>query len=509
MTRSTHSHHVSAHMFVSVSVVLAVGSIVPTAADAAQQPITYQDVSATNLPLGTLGNNSMDAKPADIDGDQDLDLVIASEFRPNVILINDGNGVFTNESAARIAQPFHDSEDVGIADFDGDGDLDIIFVSEDDQTNEFYLNDGTGVFTDAGDRIPVTGTSNAVLVTFINADSFPDIVIGNAGQNVVLINDGNAQFTNETAARLPVNLNVTQDLEWGDVDGDGDGDIVEGNENGNRLLLNDGTGVFTDATVGRLPLPGSGEETREADLGDIDGDGDLDLFLANVTFGQGAPSLNRLLVNDGTGVFSDVSAANLPAIQQNTVDGDFVDIDCDGDLDIVTAQAFDGTYQIFENDGTGVFTDATPDFFQTLPTGNGIDVEAADFTGDGLIDLYLTGFQRTDYLFQGVVDPASTPPTTPESDQGGLSEPSFRLYRTAPNPVSQEAALQLLVATSQRIRLDVVDTAGRIVARVADRRYLPGEHLLRLDASDLVPGRYFWRATGAGRNSSRSFAVVR
>jgi len=54
------------------------------------------------------------------------------------------------------------------------------------------------------------------------------------------------------------------------------------------------------------------------------------------------------------------------------------------------------------NEGNGVFTDGTDKVYKPLPTGNGIDVEAADYTGDGLIDIYLTGFQRTDYLYEAV-----------------------------------------------------------------------------------------------------------
>ena len=321
--------------------------------------IIYNDVSITNLPLSTLGGNSMDAKTADLDGDSDIDIVVACEYCPNIILINDGNGVFANESSTRLPQVVHDSEDIGIADFDGDGDQDIIFVSEDDQTNEFYLNDGDGFFTDLSNRIPVTGTSNAVLAIDVNNDSIPDIVIGNAGQNIVLINDGNANFTNETASRFPVNLNITQDLEWGDIDGDGDNDLLEGNENGNRILINDGSGFFSDETTSRLPFPVSGEETREVDLGDVDNDGDPDIFYSNVTFTQGFPSQNRLLLNDGNGFFTDVTSTNLPVAQQNTVDGDFRDIDLDGDLDILTAQAFNGTYQVLLNDSAGVYTNQT------------------------------------------------------------------------------------------------------------------------------------------------------
>ena len=116
----------------------------------------FLDSTATHIPNSLMPQNGMDVEAADIDGDGDPDIIIANEFQPNVILINDGSGRFTNESAKRIPQPVHDSEDIAVADFDGDGDLDIVFVSEDDFVHEYYLNDGTGIFSDVGNRLPLS-----------------------------------------------------------------------------------------------------------------------------------------------------------------------------------------------------------------------------------------------------------------------------------------------------------------------------------------------------------------
>jgi hypothetical protein len=115
--------------------------------------IRFVDVTDTHLPGGS--GLHMDAAAVDIDGDGDLDLAIAQEFRRNLLLVNDGTGRFSSESAQRLPHAEHDSEDVGVADFDLDGDPDIVVVSEDDRIHELYGNDGTGRFTDEGLRIPV------------------------------------------------------------------------------------------------------------------------------------------------------------------------------------------------------------------------------------------------------------------------------------------------------------------------------------------------------------------
>ena len=381
--------------------------VAPDTTTVAPPQTLYSDVTATHLPTGLLNGLSMDAGVADLDADGDLDIVIANEFRPNILLLNDGTGRFSDGSS-RLPAINRDSEDVGIADFDGDGDLDIVVVSEDDRTNELYFNDGTGRFTDEGARLPVEGTTNGVVVADVNGDGSPDILFANNGQDAVIINDGTGSFVDETAERLPRSSDVTQDLELGDVDGDGDLDLIVANEGANALYMNDGAGRFSDESAARVPRREGGEETREADFGDVDGDGDLDLLFANVAaFVAGADPRNRLLINDGAGFFTDETSARLPAASVSSFDGDFVDVDGDGDLDIVTANAdvdlsvgriADSRYRAYLNDGSGVFADASDEVFGAGVTGTGLDLEFADFDGDGRPDFYLASRGTADRL---------------------------------------------------------------------------------------------------------------
>lgn len=373
-----------------------------------QKKLPYIDVSKSHLPYEDLGALSMDAGVADIDNDGDLDILIANEHKPNILLINNGEGKFTNESAKRIPQVDHDSEDVGIADFDHDGDLDIVIVSEDDKINEFYLNDGRGYFSDAGDRIPVTDTSNGLLIADINNDGHVDILIGNNGQNRVLINNGKAHFTDEGIERLGEFIDVTQDISLGDVDGDGDLDLLIGNEGNNRLLINDGKGYFKDESETRLAYRKELEETREVDLADIDSDGDLDILFANVqAFVEGAIKQNRLLLNDGKGHFKDVTQTNLPKDDDRCFGAAFMDLDNDGDVDIMTGNtngarfAGDTPFSAYLNNGKGVFQNGTAKIFPSTVSGRGFDMEMADFNGDNKNDLFLSNRGTADILLFG------------------------------------------------------------------------------------------------------------
>jgi hypothetical protein len=345
----------------------------------------------------TVGS-SMDSQAFDADGDGDLDLLIAKEIQPNVLLLNDGTGRLTVAPAGTLPGGSWDSEDVAVADFDRDGDLDAAIAAEEDRMSELYLNDGHGVFTAANDRLPARGVAQSVIAADVDADGDADLLFGNHGQNFLFINNGVGRFTDGTRQRLPAVSDLTQDLEAGDVDGDGDLDLVVGNVDDNRLLLNDGRGFFADAPE-RLPLRAAIEETREADLADVDGDGDLDLYFANLSFVAGADPQDRLLINDGRGWFTDETAARIGKESRYTLDAEFTDVDRDGDLDLVTANLNDSKpYRVSLNDGTGVFKDATTSVFPSGLNGQGIDAEVADFNGDGRLDIYFSSYIGTDRM---------------------------------------------------------------------------------------------------------------
>src|SRR6187401_1873915 len=118
----------------------------------------FKDVTATHVPVDGR-EHALDVVFLDVDGDRDLDAILALESEPNRLYLNDGKGKFTWRKGA-FAEKNHDSEHVRIADFNKDGIADIIFVAEDDQTHEYYLGKDNGTFIDLSDRLPAKSEAN-------------------------------------------------------------------------------------------------------------------------------------------------------------------------------------------------------------------------------------------------------------------------------------------------------------------------------------------------------------
>ncbi|MSR41796.1 MAG: hypothetical protein EXS10_07855 [Phycisphaerales bacterium] len=205
------------------------------------------------------------------------------------------------------------------------------------------------------------------------------------------------QFLDQTSTRFPVQAEYTNQCTIVDIDGDGDKDIVWANGQGYsslgvllkpRIYLNNGTGTFTDVTD--TQAPGITGCFRGVEAGDVDRDGDWDLILAQ--------DYNRrplLLINDGIGRFTDQTVTRLPNVTMGSSRAQFGDIDNDGDLDIAICNSgtnrfsTTGRPRIFNNNGSGVFTDAPTAQFPSTALAEQMDCLLFDADNDLDLDLHV------------------------------------------------------------------------------------------------------------------------
>jgi subtilisin family serine protease len=323
----------------------------------------------------------------DLDGDDDLDAFVGNtayyDNPANTVWLNDGTGNFT-DSGQRLGDAF--TWDVALGDLDGDGDVDAYTAnSELDGAlpDEIWLNDGSGLFIDSGQRLGDT-LSRAVALGDLDGDGDLDAFIANgisergrSEADRVWLNDGHGVFTDSGQA---LGSASGLDVSLGDLDGDGDLDAFVANSDPlraraepNEVWLNDGHGNFHS----------SGQNLGNAisqavALGDLDGDGDLDAFIAN-----GGPQIldgqpDEVWLNDGSGIFND-SGQKLGNFSSYAAS--LADIHQDGTLDVFVA-GYQGGNRLWLNDGHGIFTFSSPAF----GLENAADVAVGDVDEDGDID---------------------------------------------------------------------------------------------------------------------------
>lgn len=451
----------------------------------------------------------------DFDGDGDLDVYFVNGNRlppepplpsiTNVLYRNDGDGTFTDVTAAAGVGDASYGQGCATADYDGDGDQDLYVTNF--GPNVLYRNRGDGTFEAVEGALADPGWGQAC--AFFDADGDRDldlylqnylvysleshqewyVMIGeervldycspsgySGQQDRLFLNDGKGGFRDGTRASGIVAPGGTgMGLVCADLDDDGDQDVVVSNDTRpNFCFRSDGRGRFTESALSSglaFNAHGDTEAFMGIDVGDYDGDGRLDLVIPSLR-GEGF----NLFRNTGS-MFSDVSvvtgidAASRPVTGFAPV---FLDYDSDGDLDLFfttgevrmgrTPSGARGTFEerygmrdlLLEN-RAGRFVDVTD-------LAGGLEARAVsracaagDYDDDGDLDLLVTTMSGAARLLRN------------ETEGGRWI--GFRLEGRPPNRDAVGARLRLTSRARTQVR--EVFAGGSYLAQ-RDRRQLFG-----------------------------------
>jgi len=303
----------------------------------------------------------------DFDGDGDLDVLAPTVLSVGNRLLRNMGSTFVDASSLLPPIP-GGVRDLSVADFDGDGHVDVAMLVNDNLDVLW----GTGGGLTLQQVLASTGASTIDLVDF-DGDGDPDLV---SGRNSVqlLQNLGGRQFARSTIVNEAVSA-----VGEGDVDGDGRPDILFATTVSPDWVRcwRGGAGEVLDAPFHLGPRSPFANLSSTPFAGDVDGDGRTDLLI---------PTLSGLVVDHaiGDGSFA-VTVSTAPVASGGPELPHLADLDLDGDLDLVIAEPT--ALRAYRNDGSGNFTRVldVPTAYPATPGYD--DTRLGDVDGDGDLDL--------------------------------------------------------------------------------------------------------------------------
>jgi hypothetical protein len=326
---------------------------------------------------------------ADFNGDGNLDIAIANRTSNDIsVLLGKGNGTF-NPQVKYSSGNGTDPVAIAAADFNGDGKPDLVVVNSATKNVSVLMNTGTGTFN-APVKYTVGTNPSAVAVGDLNGDGVADIAVTNSGSSTVtvLINNGTGTFAtgkNYATDASPSSIVIA------DFDGDGANDLAVANLGGNdvSILHNQGSGTFSSAAnYCVVSVSGSCNSVGAVDplslvAVDLDGDGKPDLAVAS------ASQSVVTLLNNGSGTFTLTAQSGASRSPQAIAAGIFV---TGGPQDLVAADAGANSFEIFNGTGNGNL--ATP--LRYISGAQPQAIAVGDFNKDGKLDVAIANFVDND-----------------------------------------------------------------------------------------------------------------
>ena len=352
-------------------------------------------------PLARTSPGATGVAPADFDGDGKMDLCLYGADK--VVLLQNAGGTL-NEVALPVEGG---ARAVVWADYNGDGKVDLLLATP--TGARLFTNTGTGTFKDDTASLPRPAYNHLTAAAWvdIDGDGKPEILLADGFSGLRLyqnqgttapkfedISDKVGLGRGGIAGRLKGDR-----LAVADVDGDGRADF----------LYSAGAGVLVlNKPTGFVEAPKSGIEFRSGQItpvfGDFDGDKALDLFVPQA-------GGSKLFRNDGKGHFTDVTSKTgaLATFTGEATCAVWTDFNRRGKLDLLIG-CLHGPNRYLQNNGSGVFTDASEEMGFLQRIFNTRALATIDINKDGVLDLILNNEGQESAVLIGDPQRLATPP---------------------------------------------------------------------------------------------------
>jgi hypothetical protein len=511
----------------------------------------------TRIRVGRIANDlssSNSGSWGDYDNDGDLDMFVANSSGGNFLYRNEG-GEFTRILQGAIVDNKAVSLSGSWGDYDNDGYLDL-FVANDGAKNFLFRNNGDATFTRITDGAIVNDVASSVVGLWADYDNDGDldllVVNGffSKQKNAMYRNDGNGNFAKITSGAVVEDVEGSTGGSWGDYDNDGDLDLYICNsvDNAkNSLYKNKGEGTFVKVTKG-LMVTELGHSVGSS-WADYDNDGDLDLFVINVFAAK-----NQLYRNDGNDVFTKITSGAIVTDYSFSFGCSWADYDNDGDQDVfvtnggINSERFNFFYQnqtstnnwlkvhclgTLSNSsaiGTIVKAKATiagKSFWQTRQISGqtgflsqnsliaAFGLKNAPVVDSLIIKWPSGGQQILTNVAPNQLLKIKEQSTTSVANEAVADAPvTYHLAANYPNPFNPETTIEYELGESGRVRLEIYNMLGQKIKTLVDQQQESGVHRVVWQGRDemnatVASGIYFYRIQSGDFRATRQMVLLR
>lgn len=433
---------------------------------------------------------------ADLDGDGKPDVVAANVYANSITILQNigspgalGAASFAPPVVLPIGSGSEDPVGVVAADLDGDGKLDLVVADNSNNQIAVFRNVSSGGLLTSNSFAPpvffsVAGNPRRLVVCDLDGDGHPDLVTVNTGNGTVSIlhNLGLAGAITTNSFAAPVNLalaGTSESVAVGDLDGDGKPDLAVADSSGFISLFRTRCtpgNISTSTFDARVDLPAQSGSLNVV-IGDLDGDGKPELITSAYL-----PQTMSVYVNQATPGALTTNSFAAPVDYALAGRGHTIalsDMNGDGKPDVLEVTELASALSLFQNVGTGSFTNTSLAARVDFATGwNAWGVAVGDLDADGRPDVVFGNvYDNTLTIYKNQTGlptnpPAANPPLIVNvSPNSGAAGSPVTIWGANFSPVAASnivyfGAVQANVLSASSNSLTLTVPAGAIYAPV-------------------------------------------